>query len=310
MMDSYNSALAEGTIKNRRAQVQLYLKFMLLYGFDYLSPTPTQLGMYYQFLGNSFGAPGTARNHLSGVKSWLSLHGGSSQSFDSPSLSLVIKSITEKSGHIPSPAPPITAADIRTICGYISGNPQHPAIKSAILLAYSTFMRVSNVLSPSTSSQGGRHTLRVNDISTTNQGLHVVIRSTKTRRNGAPHIIQVFRTTDPLLCPVRAWIDYVRMIQPCPLGPAFMLDHSTPLTSPAVVRVMRKALAASRTYKIRPVSFHSLRRGGAQSAAANGASIQQLMYHGTWASKNGIKSYVKSSPNIVPAILAKTLANQ
>lgn len=310
MLDSYHSALAEGTIKNRRSQVQLYLKFMLLYGFNYMAPTPTHLGMYYQFLGNSFGAPGTARNHLSGVKSWLSLHGGRAQSFDNPSLSLVIKSVTEKSGHIPSPAPPITPDDIRTICAYIRQHPQHPAIKAAILLAFSTFMRVSNVLSPSTNTLGGRHTLRVNDIIMTDHGLQVVIRSTKTRRNGIPRIIPVFRSTDNFLCPVKAWTDYLSMIQPCPLGPAFMLDPSTPLTSPPVVGVMRKALENLHTSKTRSFSFHSLRRGGAQSAAANGASLQQLMYHGTWASKNGIKAYVKSSPTIVPAILAKTLANQ
>lgn len=207
-------------------------------------------------------------------------------------------------------APAITAADIRTICVYIRQHPQHPAIKAEILLAYSTFMRVLNVPSPSTNSIGGRHTLRVNDITISDQGLHVVKRSTKTRRNRVPRIIQVFRSPDTLVCPVRAWTDYLSLIQPCPLGPAFMLDPSTPLTSPSVVGVMRKALADSHSSKIHPVSFHSLRRGGVQSAAANGASLQQLMYHGTWASKNGIKAYVKSSPTIVPAILAKTLANQ
>lgn len=309
MLDSYNSALAEGTVKNRRSQVQLYIKFMLLYGFNYMSLTPTHLGVYYQFLGNYFAAPGTVKNHISGVKSWLLLHNGSTQGFDSPTLPLVIKSNTEKSGHIPAPAPPITAKDIRTICLYIDQNPQHPAIKSAILLAYATFMRVSNVLSPSINSAGGRHTLKVNDVIHTQQGLQVVIRSTKTRRHGVPHIIQVFTSTDPIVCPVRAWNRYLTAIQPCPIGPAFMLDPSTPLTSPPVVGVMRKALASTSTSKTRPVSFHSLRRGGAQSAAASGASLQQLMYHGTWTSKNGLRAYIKSSPRIVPAIIAETLAN-
>lgn len=161
--------------------MELYLKFMLLYHFDFMAPSTTELGMYYQFLSNSFSAPGTAKNHLSGVKSWLQLHQGFIGSFSSLDLSMVIKSVSEKSLHVPSQAPPITERDIRTICEYIQVHPQHPGIKAAILLAFSTFMRVSNVLSPSTTSTGGRHTLKVNDIVLTPEGLKVIIRSTKTR---------------------------------------------------------------------------------------------------------------------------------
>lgn len=306
MLDSYNSAFAPGTIKNRRTQVQLYLKFMLIYNFNYLCPTPTEMGMYYQFLSNSFAAPGTAKNHLSGVKSWLQLHQGSIGSFSSPELAMIIKSVSEKSGHIPSPASPISEADIRTICRYIHRHPQHPGIKAAILLAFSTFMRVSNVLSPSTNSYGGKHTLRVNDISPTREGLKIFIRSTKTKKTGAPHVIQVFRSSDSLVCPVSAWEEYLRIIQPCPVGPAFMLDISTPLTSPPVVKVMRDALHLE--HQNRAVSFHSLRRGGAQAAARNGASDQGIMHHGTWASKSGLRHYINSSHRIIPTILAATLA--
>lgn len=199
---------------------------------------------------------------------------------------MIIKSVTERSLHVPSPAPPITEKDIRTICEYLLIHPQHPGIKAAILLAFSTFMRVSNVLSPSTNGTGGRHTLKVNDVIPTPEGLKIIIRSTKTRRSGLPHVLQVFNATDPVVCPVKAWFDYVTIIQPCLIGPAFMLDSSTPLTSPPVVDVMRKALGQTSLSSKRTVSFHSLRRGGAQSAAKNGATEQQLMHHGTWASKS------------------------
>lgn len=282
---------------------------MLTYKFDFMCPSITEIGMYFQFLSNSFSAPGTAKNHLSGVKTWLQLHGGIISSFLSLELSMIIKSVTEKSSHVPAPAPPISAKDIRTICEYIQLHPQHPGIKSAILLAFSTFMRVSNVLSPSTNTWGGRHTLRTNDIISTSSGLKVIIRSTKTRKSGSPHIIQVFKSLDPLVCPVRAWCDYITVIQPCPLGPAFMLDVQTPLTAPPVVDVMRKALSSKNYSPDRTVSFHSLRRGGAQSAAENGASQQQIMHHGTWASKSGLKHYLNLSHCIVPSILARTLAN-
>lgn len=97
-------------------------------------------------------------------------------------------------------------------------------------------------------------------------------------------------------------------IRPCPVGPAFMLDDSTPLTPGPVVTVMRAALHKAGVRFPSRVSFHSLRRGGAQTAAKNGATKQEIMQHGTWKSPAGVEAYLKPDPRTVPAILAKTLA--
>lgn len=43
---SYAEALAPGTARNKRAQAQLYIKFMLVYQFNYLAPTVAQVAMY------------------------------------------------------------------------------------------------------------------------------------------------------------------------------------------------------------------------------------------------------------------------
>lgn len=157
MQRTFSNALAPGTIKNRRFQASLYIKFMLLYNFNIMNPSALALAMYSQFLANSYKAPGTVKNHLSGVRAWLSLHNGSTTNFFSPEVGLMTKSIIEKSDHTPSPAPAITAEDVRTICLYQDKNPHPPAIKAAVLLAFTTFMRVSNVLSPNIHSWGGRH---------------------------------------------------------------------------------------------------------------------------------------------------------
>lgn len=132
------------------------------------------------------------------------------------------KAIAEKSTYVPAPAPAITATDIRIISDYIDINPQHPAIKAAILPAFATFIRVSNVLSPSINSWGGRHTLQAQDIHMVSSGLKVIIRSTKTRKGGRPHILVVFPAHNACACPVFAWAHYHRIIRPCPIGPAFM----------------------------------------------------------------------------------------
>lgn len=150
MRGTYEKALAPGTMKNRAKQAAIYLKFMLAYEFDYLHPSITLLSMYSQFLANSYSSPATTKNHISGAKSLLQLHGSSTLSFEAPELGMMTKSITDNSTHVPAPAAPLTPADIKMICAYIDQLTAVPlAVKPAILLAYSCFLGVSNVLSPS-----------------------------------------------------------------------------------------------------------------------------------------------------------------
>lgn len=110
------------------------------------------------------------------------------------------------------------------------------------------------------------------------------------------------------MCPVTAWKNYKRAVNPCPLGPAFITQQGVPITTPPVVAAMRQALDLNNHPNPLAVTFHSLRRGGAQAAASMGASNEQLMEHGTWRSKNGLAAYVKPSPRIVSSLIAQTLA--
>lgn len=91
----------------------------------------------------------------------------------------------------------------------------------------------------------------MNYIELTHEGLTVIIRSTKTRKSGIPHILQVLRSMDNLHVDV---------------------NSVTLLTSTPVVASMRKALQGVHLSSARKVSFHSLRRGGAQLAARKGSN--------------------------------------
>lgn len=101
-------ALAPGTVKNREAQAYLYIKFMVAYGLNYLSPEISDLAMYYQFLSNTFKSPATVKNHVSGAKTWVQLHQGNIQHFVAQELGLMSKSIVERSEHVPNPAAPLS----------------------------------------------------------------------------------------------------------------------------------------------------------------------------------------------------------
>lgn len=113
-------------MKNRLSQAELYIKFMIVYGFNYLVPGITELAMYYQFLGNTFTSPGTVKNLVSGARAWVQLNQGDTTNFSAQELGMISKRIVEGSGHIPSPAAPVMPKDIRTICYYIDATPNPP----------------------------------------------------------------------------------------------------------------------------------------------------------------------------------------
>lgn len=169
--------------------------------------------MFARFLANSFKAPSTTKNYLSGARTWVNNHRGCINSFISSQLNDVIKGIENLSSHIVMQAPPLTPAHIQIICAFIDLSPSIPrAIKPALLLSYATFLRSSNILSPTMSGWGGTHTLKTRDIRPSPVGLYVIVRSSKTIKS-RPVLLEVHSVTNNPMCPVNAWyryIDYAR----------------------------------------------------------------------------------------------------
>lgn len=226
-------------------------------------------------------------------------------------MNTLVKSYVSKSTHIPTKAFPLTPSDIAIICNFIDNNVSVPAaVKPAILIAYSAMLHVSSILSPSIQTWGGPHTLQAADIIDLNGSLRLIIRSTKTLRSPFLALIDSLPSDDPLTCPVTAWYRYKTFINPCPIGPAFVSAQGLPLTTGPVVAVMRLALKQAGHPDPGAISFHSLRRGGAQAAVHNRASQEQVMQHGPWKSKAGLAAYLPSKPRPVPRILARSLATR
>lgn len=266
--------------------------------------------MYTRFLGNSFSSPATIKNYLSGAKNWIEHHLGNTHSFAAGAVNDVLKKVSTSLNHVPTRAYPLTPSDIATICYFLDTTPSIPlAFKPCILLAYATFLRSSNLTAPSISAWSGPHTLKACDIIENPEGLCIVVRSTKTRSGERSTFIQVFQATSSALCPVAAWRHYNSNVFPPLYGPAFILNDTVPLTARPIVAVMRLALTNSRHPYADQVTMHSLRRGGAQCAANQGASVDQLMAHGTWSSKAGLKPYISEDQRIIPRIIAESLAS-
>lgn len=307
MLQSYNAGQAKGTLANKARQAKLYVKFSVIYNFNCLFPTIINVGMYARFLANSFPSPLTCKNYLSGAKSWVRDHRGSFVTFDSYHVGTVLKGVSTASKHVPSPALPITQKELSIIVSYINVlSPQLLNVKAAILLGFTCMLRSSNLLSPTISGWGGPHTLQFRDVLPTAHGLRIFIRSSKTLRNKAPVPVDVNSVPTSPLCPVSAWVNYVKIFKPSPLGPAFIQSSGAPLTARHVVHTIRQALKASGYTNVNQFSLHSLRRGAVHVAAHSGVPSEHIKVQGTWISDSGLDSYLPS--NMVPKTLASALA--
>lgn len=265
--------------------------------------------MFIQFLKNSFASPVSVKNYMSGARTWIAQHKGTPHGFDSLEVKQMCAAVDATSNHVPSPTYPLKNSDVRTVCDYIDSHPGIPlAVKPCILIGYTCFLRACNLLSPSTQIWKGNHTLLASDIIPNGDDLIVYLRSSKTFNAKNPKVVCVKKVGNSNYCPVVSWHMYKSRVNPCPIGPAFMVDDYTPLVSRHVVDVLNCALRPSLPLNAR-VSMHSLRRGGTQTAALAGASNEHLMLHGTWRSNKGLKYYLPRPNNQVPNIIAKTLAS-
>lgn len=249
--------------------------------------------MYVQWLANSLSSPSSIKNYLSGAKTWVLEHAGNVSSFTTYEVGQMMKSITKHSSHVVKRAAPLFPSHLCIISSYCDFSLIVPlAVKPCILLGHALFLRASNLVSPSMDVWGGPHTLRAIDVSYSPHKLTVRVSSSKTRVK--PVVISVPVSSSHNICPVRAWLCYVNVVSPPPLGPAFITNSGKPLTSKVVVTCMRQALSFDTSIDASNVSMHSLRRGAAQSAALAGSSKEEIMSSGGWVSESGVNPYLSN----------------
>lgn len=310
MMSSYSGSLAKGTVENRRKQAQEYIRFAVIYRVPYLAPDLTQACMFAQALVNNHAAPTTIKNYISGARSWIQEHGGDNSAFHAPQFTRLLKGFVKNSTHVPEQAPPLLPCHIKDVCYFIDSCPSTSlCVKPAILIAYSCFLRASNVCAPTMNDWLGPHTLLAKDIALQQGTLTITIRSTKTRSKANPIAFEIQEGSDPLVCPLLAWARYQRLVRPSPWAPAFVHADGFPLTSKQLVAIMRLALRHRTDLDPRRVTMHSLRRGATHASVEKGVPLDTIKTRGTWASESGIKPYLPSHTRKVPTVPVTNLAD-
>ena len=286
------AGLTAATWKNKSAQTKRYLQFTTQQQANPLSPTIYNLLIYLLHLQESLSSPGTVMNYLSGARTWIQLLGGNTKAFDSYQVSLMKRGVYRLSQHTPRQALPLTPSDLQAAIMVLrASGPPAQVLIAALLLGYHTLLRQGNFLTTLTKYDPG-HALQARDITQTQTGLEVTVKTTKTRwRPGQSYNVLIPRVPGSPFCPAAAWATYVAHSRPLPVGPAFIMEGGAPLQPCVLTRALRLALAAAGVPNHNDYTLHSMRQGGAQACAASGDSLQDIMELGSWSSK-AVHTYV------------------
>ena len=166
-------------------------------------------------------------------------------------------------------------------------NLQYPIIyKSIFLLAFFTFLRISNFAPLSVSQFDTSRHLTRGDVVWGHPGAHIIIKWAKNMQERKEcHVIQIPHIKNTLLCPVKTLHSYFKKYPHGFASPMFVNPlNSLPITQSNI----RQALAnISKILNIPPgyITFHCFRRSGATFAFNHNVALQNIQHHGAWKSQ-------------------------
>lgn len=307
MMSLYDKGLAVGTHKNRLRQAAMFVEFMTCHELDPTRPEQYDILQFVTHLAEQNLSPASIYNIISGAKSWVVAAGGDGELFSSKASARLKRGIAKTLGRQLRQAPALSPSDLYLVISFMTklGPPAASPI-AALLTAYFTFMRQSNLLVPTGRTWNTPHTIRREDVTPHSQGLLVTIKSSKTimSANQATALL-LPRIPGSILCPVTAWYRAIEGCPAAPTAPAFMSTPTRPLDVRTLTNMLRSTLEAVHIPDAHSYTLHSLRRGGARACHAQGVPPAAIMAQGTWESDAVYRYIPRQAPSAAPVALAE-----
>ena len=283
---------------------------MLHNSFNYLNPSIPSVLMFAQYLANTHKNVRSVKNYLSGAKSFVRNAYGDVSPFDSCILVNLIKGVARLSAHVPSRPLSLTPTELRHCADDLASlGPGGVVARAALLFGVATFLRQSNFVAGPMGTAA--HLLLRGDLRFHQTGLHVTVKSTKTIRDPRDAVvIPVAAAPGSPYCPVAAVTHAIRLAPAPQTAPVFLWPGTLrPLTGHQLITMLCTALRRRGHPAWAQATLHSLRHSGATIALGQGATIPEIMDHGTCRSR-AVHSYLpRVVQSSVPHRIVNVLAN-
>ena len=212
--------------------------------------------------------------------------GGHPAPAEAPEVQAVWSGIKRTHGTAPQQKAPTRTKIIARLVKPLGDRPNDVRDRALLLIGFAGAFRRSELVA-----------LDVDDITETDDGLHIAVRRSKSDQEGAGDVVGVPYGSHPPTCPVRAWRAWLE-VSGITDGPAFrgITRHGTisdtRLTARAVADVV-KARAKAAGLDATTFAAHSLRAGFATEAFGQGVPEFSVMRHGRWKSASSMRGYIR-----------------
>lgn len=203
----------------------------------------------------------------------------------------IVTGIMRKDKRPTKKAKPIMLGELQAICEALTANdnPRNRRDRALISLGWIGALRASELVA-----------LNWNDVIESTQGYEIHIRESKTNKTSEPEMVAIpyLRHEYSVICPVRNLAAilpeentglYFHLAKPVFTGSA--APDGERMSERTIERALKRACEAAGIKK--RFTSHSLRRGFATFAAANGIDHHALMAHGRWKSAQVAEGYIE-----------------
>ena len=187
----------------------------------------------------------------------------------------------------------------------------HPIIfKSVYLVAFYSFLRISNLVPHSIAAFSPLEQLARGDVFFAPPGLQLLITWSKTLQNrNKVIVIKLPAIKNVAICPVYHIKQLLQLLPGDQDSPLFQIPcygKWVPLTDSRVRKHFKDVLIKLKLHN-KGITFHTFRKSGASLAFQGNASLQSIKAHGTWSSETVWRYIIQNQDG--SAEVAHTLAS-
>ena len=250
--------------------------------------TPLILLSFLEFLAVNQISTSNMANYISAIKTTLAMHGVSTTAFYDQRISLFQKSMRMTRQFTVKIKKIIDVDMLKNIVSTCDTMWMGQIFKAVYLVAFFSFMRISNLVPHKISAFSPLEQLTRGDVFFASPGLHVLVKWTKTMQTrDSVKILKLPALSHSPLCPVMAVKNLLLLTPGHQDTPLFQIKNTkaqwVPLTDTQVRRHFNQVLNRL-GLQDSGMSLHTFRRSGASLAFNANVSLQNIQSHGTWMS--------------------------
>ena len=291
--------------------LSLFVGFCVFLNITFQQVTSEVLMAFMEFLVGNGASYSAVLNHISAVKAMWGLHGLPLAMFDSPKIKLFIKSVQMNRPITVSIPSIIDIPLLHRIIATCDTMYMGQVFKALYLVAFYSFLRLSNIVPHSLHQFDPSRHLARGDIFLNKSSAKILIKWSKTIQNrDRVKLIDLPFLAHSHLCPIMALKVLLALVPPGNNSPLFQIKNKGkwyPLTD-SKVRYHLKLILKKLGMAPNSLTFHSFRRSGASYVFNNHVRLQDIKSHGTWTS-DSVWRYLLQDPSSTSSVAHAFQAN-